>query len=374
MTDNRGWTEAERLAALRRTGLLDSPPEQAFDDLVRLAAELLDMPMAAIHLIDATRQWGKAEIGLGVREIPRDLAFCAHAMTNAKGMVIPDAERDPRFRDNPLVTGAPGIRFYAGVPILAEGLPVGALCLIDTKPHEAGLTDKQRFVLNALADQVNAQIALRGAVARQQELLAERTRIQTLLDQERDRIETELRNLNATLEARIEERSAELLAAEAQLRQSLKMEAVGQLTGGLAHDFNNLLTAIIGSLELMGIRLAQGRNGDLNRFLVAARTSAERAAALTHRLLAFSRQQALDPKPVLLNTLISGMEDMIRRTLGPTISLDVVEAGGLWVARCDPNQLENALLNLCLNARDAIAADGMLTVTPASYVRQGPIR
>jgi GAF domain-containing protein len=112
MSDRRDdWTEAERLAALRRTGLLDTQPEQTFDDLVQLAAELLDMPIVAIHLVDATRQWGKAEIGLGVREVPRDLAFCAHAMTDPDGMVIPDAERDPRFRNNPLVTGPPGIRF-----------------------------------------------------------------------------------------------------------------------------------------------------------------------------------------------------------------------------------------------------------------------
>jgi signal transduction histidine kinase len=245
-------------------------------------------------------------------------------------------------------------------------LPVGALCVIDTKPHEPGLTEKQRFVLRTLADQVNAQIALRGANARQQELLDERVRIQTLLDRERDRIETELRNLNATLEERVEARSDELLAAEAQLRQSLKMEAVGQLTGGLAHDFNNLLTAILGGLELIGIRLAQGRTGDLNRFLMTARTAADRAAALTHRLLAFSRQQALDPKPILLDKLVSGMEEMIRRTLGPTISLEMVGAGGLWLARCDPNQLENALLNLCLNARDAMPDGGKLTVEAAN--------
>jgi nitrogen-specific signal transduction histidine kinase/CheY-like chemotaxis protein len=157
-----------------------------------------------------------------------------------------------------------------------------------------------------------------------------------------------------------------LAASEEQLRQSLKMEAVGQLTGGLAHDFNNLLTAVSGSLELIALRLAQGRVADINRHLMVARSSTDRAAALTHRLLAFSRRQTLDPKPVLLNRLISSVEDMLRRTIGPAIELEVVGAGGLWVARCDPNQLENALLNLCLNARDAMPKGGKLTIETAN--------
>lgn len=149
---------------------------------------------------------------------------------------------------------------------------------------------------------------------------------------------------------------------EEALRQSQKMEAVGQLTGGIAHDFNNLLQGITGSLDLMRNRISQGRTNDLERFLTGAMSSAQRAAALTHRLLAFSRRQPLDPRPVRANPLIASMEDMLRRTLGERIELEMVMAGGLWLTRCDANQLESAILNLAINARDAMPDGGRLIV------------
>jgi PAS domain S-box-containing protein len=149
---------------------------------------------------------------------------------------------------------------------------------------------------------------------------------------------------------------------EEQLRQSQKMEAVGQLTGGIAHDFNNLLQGITGSLDIIQRRIAEGRTGDIDRFITGAATSASRAAALTHRLLAFSRRQPLDPKAVRANPLVSSMEDLLRRTLGEQVALELVLAGGLWLTLCDPNQLENAILNLCINARDAMPHGGRLTI------------
>jgi CheY-like chemotaxis protein len=144
------------------------------------------------------------------------------------------------------------------------------------------------------------------------------------------------------------------------------MEAVGQLTGGIAHDFNNLLTGIIGSLDLMQTRIQQGRTGDIERYAKAAMTSANRAAALTHRLLAFSRRQPLDPKPVDANRLVASMEDLLRRTLGPSVMLEFVTAGGLWTTLCDPNQLESAILNLAINARDAMPDGGKLVIETAN--------
>jgi len=153
---------------------------------------------------------------------------------------------------------------------------------------------------------------------------------------------------------------------EEQLRQAQKMEAVGQLTGGLAHDFNNLLAGITGALSLMQIRMGQGRFGDLDRFMAVAQGAARRAAALTHRLLAFSRRQTLDPKPTDINGLVRGMEDLIRRTIGPEIALEVVGAIGLWPTLIDPGQLENALLNLCINARDAMPDGGRITIETAN--------
>ncbi|MCY1040396.1 PAS domain S-box protein [Corallococcus sp. bb12-1] len=161
-----------------------------------------------------------------------------------------------------------------------------------------------------------------------------------------------------------EEREAReaLTAAESALRQSQKMEAVGQLTGGIAHDFNNLLQGIVGSLGLLRKRLQQGRTSELDRFITSAMNSAHRAAALTHRLLAFSRLQPLDPKPVKVNPLVVSMEDLLRRTLGEQMRLELALAGGLWLTKCDPNQLETALLNLVINARDAMPGGGTLTV------------
>ncbi len=175
---------------------------------------------------------------------------------------------------------------------------------------------------------------------------------------ERARAETALRDLNATLEARVRERTAALLQAEDALRQAQKMEAVGQLTGGIAHDFNNLLTGIVGSLELLQRRVAEGRTNDLARYAGIAMESAQRAGALTQRLLAFARRQPLDPRPVDTNQLLAGMEDLLRRTLGPAITLELALDPALWPALCDPNQLESAILNLAINARDAMTESG----------------
>jgi PAS domain S-box-containing protein len=159
---------------------------------------------------------------------------------------------------------------------------------------------------------------------------------------------------------------AELAVAQEALRQSQKMEAIGQLTGGNAHDFNNLLAGISGSLELLERRLGQGRLAGVERYIDAAQGSTKRAAALTQRLLASSRRQTLDPKPTDVNKLISGMEDLIRRTVGPAVALEVVGAGGLWVTKIDPSQLENAVLNLCINARDAMPDGGRITIETAN--------
>ncbi len=184
----------------------------------------------------------------------------------------------------------------------------------------------------------------------------------------RRQTEHDLHALTLSLESQVQVRTGELMAAEEALRQSQKMEAVGQLTGGLAHDFNNLLTGITGSLELLGMRIGQGRIDELDRYIAAAQGAARRAAALTHRLLAFSRRQTLDPKPTDVNRLTAGMDELIRRTIGPSVQLEMVLASDLWVTLVDPNQLENALLNLCINARDAMPTGGRLTVETSNIL------
>jgi PAS domain S-box-containing protein len=724
-----GWTEAERLAALDRYGILDTGPEQDFDDLAHLAAELLGVPMAAVSLVTVGRQWFKAEVGLGVRETPVEMSVCAHAILEPEGLVVPDTTADPRFAANPLVTGAPHLRFYAGALLQTpEGLPLGALCVLDTVPRPEGLTPHQHFALKTLARQVMVQMELRRALDEQRraavhgrqiidsatdiaiismdeqgrvlswsqgaeiilgwteaEMLGQTTErifteedraagvpeaerrqardtghsaderwhlrrdgsafwasgamkplrdtagtmvgfvkqlrdrteqhragealtasneryrlatratsnaiwdwdlrsnsvqwnealqaayghapeqveptgdwwlsqihpddraeadrsiraviegtgtswaheyrfrrvdgshaavldrgfvirdpqgravrmlgamldlsgtrqaqaalrrsedrlrlataaarigtfdyqvpsatltwdnrccelfgilsnrpvsyegtflpglhpedrdathaavlraldpagtgafsleyrtigledgverwvaangkaffeqgvavrlIGTVLDiGERKLAEARQREMNARLEELVEARTKALRKSEEQLRQSQKMEAVGQLTGGLAHDFNNLLAGISGNLELLASRVEQGRHQDLGRYAAAAQGAARRAAALTHRLLAFSRRQTLDPRPTDVNRLVAGMEELVRRTVGPGITLEAVAAGGLWPTLVDPHQLENALLNLCINARDAMPAGGRLTIETAN--------
>ncbi|WP_451975523.1 ATP-binding protein [Azospirillum endophyticum] len=182
------------------------------------------------------------------------------------------------------------------------------------------------------------------------------------VEAERDRATAALRALNETLEQRVVERTAELMRAEEQLRQSQKMEAVGQLTGGLAHDFNNLLAGISGALERIAARIDQGRINELDKFIIAAQGAVRRAAALTHRLLAFSRQQTLAPKAVNINRLVGGMLELVQRTVGPGIHVEMVGMSGLWATMVDPSQLENALLNLCINARDAMPKGGRITI------------
>jgi len=200
----------------------------------------------------------------------------------------------------------------------------------------------------------------------------------SLLLRERER---ELRSVNAALEGRVAERTRDLEAsnarllaeaserqnAEAQLRQSQKMEAVGRLTGGVAHDFNNLLTVVLGNLSIARRRLGtSGADERIRRALDGASEGAQRAAELTRRLLAFARQQPLAPEAVDANRLVVSMSDLLRRTLGEDIHIETVLAGGLWRAQADPNQLENAVLNLAVNSRDAMPDGGKLTIETAN--------
>ena len=170
------------------------------------------------------------------------------------------------------------------------------------------------------------------------------------------------------------EHAEQLARTEEALRQSQKMEAIGQLTGGIAHDFNNLLTGILGAMDILRRRISAGKYEDTQRFMDAATASANRAAALTHRLLAFARRQPLDPKPTNANQLIRDMEDLFRRSLGERVLLTTEFAPDLWPTLTDPNQLENAILNLAINARDAMPKGGRLTITTRNAEFAEPIK
>jgi PAS domain S-box-containing protein len=592
-------SEEARIAALHAADILDTPREEAFDEIAQLAAATLHAPIAVVNFIAENRQWFKAEVGIGADELPLDVSICRHAMLEHDMLIVPDLSRDERFDGNPLVHVADGLRFYAGALVTdAGGLPLGTVCVVDRAPRPQGLTESEKLTLRVLARQVTTQIELRrqahdqrvaaravadarsaetaarvalaASEAQLQAVLAaapvgivaaeapsgrlltsnqrtdeifrhpvyaadnvsayrvfisrhadgslvrpdeypmarviageERPELEalyqrgddthawvrligapirdahgtvtggvvTVLDIDREkRAEERLKALNETLaqtvDARTVERDrlwtmttdlmgtagldgymktvnpawttllgwteAEVLARpfaaiinpadhaetgdivrrlangetvhgfvdrvltkdggeriiqwtavpdqgsyvfhvvgrdlteqrniEDALRQSQKMEAVGQLTGGLAHDFNNMLAGISGSLELIQVRLEQGRLTDVERYVIAAQGAARRAAALTHRLLAFSRRQTLEPKPTDVNRLVAGMEDLVRRTVGPSVDVEVASAGGLWPTLVDQGQLDNALLNLCINARDAMPEGGRIVI------------
>jgi signal transduction histidine kinase len=181
----------------------------------------------------------------------------------------------------------------------------------------------------------------------------------------RKRAEAALQQLNETLEARVAEALADRRVAEEALRQAQKMEAVGQLTGGIAHDFNNMLAVIISSLRLAQRRLARGEP-NIHEFIDSGLRGAERAANLVSRLLAFSRQQPLSPERTNANRLLSGMEDVLRRTIPESIRIEFVQSGGLWNILADPHGLESAIVNLAVNARDAMPDGGKLTIETAN--------
>ncbi|MDB6002120.1 MAG: histidine kinase [Rhizobacter sp.] len=286
--------------------------------------------------------------------MPRNTAIFAPTF-NGEGIVrSDDITKDPRYGHNTPHWGMPKghlkVVSYLAVPVASRsGEVIGGLFF--GHPDAGVFTERSERSMVVLA--AEAAIAIdntRLFQAAQDEL------------EERRRAEAALQALNATLEEQVAERTQQLRLHEDALRQAQKMEAVGQLTGGIAHDFNNLLHGIMGSLDLLHKRVRQGRTTELERFISGAMTSANRAAALTHRLLAFSRRQPLDPKPVRANPLVASMEDLLRRTLGEGIALDLVLAGGLWMTRCDENQLESAILNLAINARDAMPHGGKLTI------------
>lgn len=194
------WTESDRLAALRSYRILDTSPEPAFDDLVQLAARACQAPIALISLIDERRQWFKAEVGLGVRETALDRSICLTATLQPGLTIVPDLTEDPRFARNPLVTGEPHLRFYAGAVLKTpEGVPLGALCVLDCMPRD--LTEEQASTLTMLARQVMSQLELRRAIAERDERLEASQQIeqrQTLLVRE---LHHRVKNTLATVQA-----------------------------------------------------------------------------------------------------------------------------------------------------------------------------
>lgn len=285
--------------------------------------------------------------------MPRNTAIFA-ATFEGTGVVRSDnIRKDPNYGKSAPYHGQPEghlpVVSYLAAPVMSrDGEVLGGLFF----GHEA------EGVFSALSEERVVALAAQAAVAMDN---ANLFRAATAELEQRRRAEAELQALNSALEERVLEEVAQRTQAEDALRQAHKMEAVGQLTGGIAHDFNNLLTVIIGGLDTIR-RAKPGDDARMRRALDMALTGAQRAANLTTRLLAFSRRQPLDPKPLELNRLVRDMTDLLHRTLGEQIELEGVLAPRLWAIEADQNQLESAILNLAVNARDAMPEGGRLTI------------
>src|ERR1700761_7205500 len=275
--------------------------------------------------------------------MPRNTEVFAPTFSGSAIVRSSDITKDPRYGHMAPHYGMPKghlpVRSYLAVPVTSRnGTAIGGLFFGHSHPDV--FTERSERWLVGLAAEASVAIDNAG-------------------------LPQELRNLNATLEQQVTERTEQLRKNEAALRQLQKMEAVGQLTGGVAHDFNNLLQVIIGNLDTIS-RVVPADSPRLIKSVQSAMSGAKRAAALTQRLLAFSRRQPLDPKPLDINALISGMSELLHRSLGETIELEVVGSARLWAVEADANELESALLNLALNARDAMANGGRLTIETAN--------
>lgn len=476
--ESRAWDESSRLKALAGYDILDTPTEPEFNDIAHLAAAIFDAPIGVVNLIADGRQWFKAEVGIGTRELPLEVSICRHAILEDDIMVVPDATVDPRFTNNPLVTAQGGLRFYAGARLLTpEGLPLGTVCVLDTVARPEPITARQRLALEVLARQVMTQLELRKALrtqaARQIEietaagaLLESEERYKSLFNSletgfcivevdfsadgaardyrflevnpaftsqtglvdaagkwmrdlapdheqhwfdfygkvastgesirfespaaalgqrwydvqafrigapetrkvailfndvsKRRTAELALTELNATLDLRIETALAERTVAEEALIQARKMEAIGQLTGGVAHDFNNLLTVITGSVELLRKPgLTEERRV---RFIDAIGETADRATALTRQLLAFARRQTLSPEAFDLGASLEGVTGMIETLAGSEVVLLVSVPEEACFVMADRSQFDTAVVNLVVNARDAMNGDGRIVI------------
>ena len=289
--------------------------------------------------------------------MPRNTAVFAPTF-NGEGVVrSDDILKDPRYgRSDPhfgMPKGHLPVRSYLAAPVVSRsGEVLGGLFLGHPEPG----------VFTAGTEKLVTGIALHAAIAIDNARLFQAAEREVA---ERRRAEAALQQLNATLGERVAEEVRERAKAEDQLRQVQKMEAVGQLTGGIAHDFNNMLAVIVGGLNLLQRKLAKGET-DVGRFIDGALEGAQRASALTKRLLAFSRQQPLEPEAIDLNRMVLGTRDLLMHSLGEHVHIATALEVDLWQVKADPGQMENTILNLSVNARDAMPDGGELTIGSAN--------
>ncbi len=353
--------DPERLAALHAVALLDTPTEESFDRLTRLAAQVTQAPVALVTLVDSNRQFFKSCVGLpepilSARETPLELSICQHNRIAGKAMVIEDARLHPFLRDNPTVRDLDVVA-YLGFPLeTVDGYVIGTLCVMDFEVR--CWTDGQMRAIEDLAAAVMAEVQLRAEIHHRQEAEGQRD---------------ELAELNARLHDEFDARlraEGERQRLSAQLHQAQKMEAVGRLAGGVAHDLNNLLTPILGFTEelLSDEATTQEQRVPLDEILHAGL----RARDLVRQLLAIGRRQALELRPMDLDSLVSDTVALLRRTIPEDITIDAQFDEGLPQVLADAGQIERLLVNLAINATDAMPRGGHLSLALSLADPEGP--
>lgn len=309
--------ERERLEALSRYSILDTPPEPAFDELTQLAAQICGTPMALVSLVDEKRQWFKSRVGMGLAETPRDVSFCAHALARPGLFTVRDAQKDKRFAENPLVACERGIRFYAGAPLHSpDGHALGTLCVMDHKPRH--LTATQKSAMAALSRQVMAQMELRTRAAELEACKVERTKVlTTALD-------------------------------------------------GMAHHLDNALCPILMSIDLLKCRFVDGSTADL---LAIISKSAQRAARIVNQVLSVARGVEGARADVQVQDLIREIEaSATSDTYLKHLQVRTVVPKDLWAVTGNAEQLREVLHHLCENASHAMRDGGRLTLSAQNVV------
>jgi len=330
--------EAERLASLLQLDVLDSAPEQEFDDIVTLANAICGTPIALISLVDNKRQWFKARAGLDVQETHRDYAFCAHAILEKDDMlIVNDATKDSRFSESPLVLGEPNIRFYAGAPIInVDGQPLGTVCVIDTLARS--LTQNQYDALTALARQCAALFQLRKINLQDKKLYKELN----------DKVIVALSNNDD---------------ASRKLQQNERLNSLGHLVSGIVHDFNNILNVITIGFTLIQNKL--DKPDQINTLAKSGLVAANKGAKLVAQLLKLSSDSLPDSAPICVDSQMNELDDILRKAAGSGVSIDMtLDAKGSAVF-CSEIQFSSAIINLVVNARDALNGMGNIWIRTA---------
>ncbi|MBD2774485.1 response regulator [Iningainema sp. BLCCT55] len=313
--------EAARLKALHQYHILDTSPEQVFDDLVFLAAQTCAAPIAIINFVDAQRQWFKAKVGIDVQEMPI-VGFCPICVHKGQVLIIPDTLADEEFAHSPVVTGEPFVRFYAGIPlIVGSEQAIGTLCVVDRVPRE--INDQQVEALLAISRLIVKQIELRQDIS---VIAQDITQKQQL---------------------------------ENQFLRAQRMESIGTLASGIAHDLNNVLSPILMSVQLLQSTYRDQRSSQILKIL---ENNAKRGANLVKQVLSFARGMEGDRTVIQIKHLILEMKQIIEQTFPKSIVISTEIQSNLWHVSGDSTQLHQVLMNLCLNARDAMPKSGHLQI------------